>query len=126
VSLRSPLALLLATLVGTLLFTAALASPASAARKCKLSTSEQRNLGANYTTKLRVKGVSCKKGKRVSRAFHKCRKSNGGWNGRCKRRVLRFRCSENRFAAIKTNFSANVTCKRGGKRVWFTYTMIRS
>jgi hypothetical protein len=121
VSLRSPLALLLATLVGTLLFTAALASPASAARKCKAGS-----LGATYNHTLKVKRVSCAKGKRVARAFHKCRKSRGGWNGRCKRKVQRFRCAENRSNQLSYTFDSNVTCKRGGKRVWFYYTMLRS
>jgi hypothetical protein len=98
------------------------AAPASAAG-CHLSTSEQRGLGATYTTSLSVKGVSCAKGKRVARAFQACRKSNGGADGRCDHRVRRFSCSERRSNRIRTQYDSSVTCRRGARRVHLTYTM---
>ena len=117
---RSQLAPLLAAAALVLLVAAA---PASAARNCKLSTSEQRNLGATYVqTPLKVKGVTCGKGKKVVKAFNACRKANGGADGRCPRRALRFRCTESRFNKLSTQYDSRVTCKRGGKRVLFTYT----
>ena len=99
------------------------AAPASAAG-CRLSSSEQRGgLGATYTTSLSVKGVSCSGGKRVARTFQACRKRNGGADGRCNRRVRRFSCSERRSNKIRTQYDSRVTCKRGSRRVIFTYTM---
>jgi hypothetical protein len=91
---------------------------AHAAGKCHLSSSEQRHLGASYVTSLSVRGVSCRTGKAVVRAYHKCR---GSARGRCHHKVKRFSCSEHR-AGISTQFDARVACKRGGKRVNFTYT----
>ncbi|MEA2127040.1 MAG: hypothetical protein QOI80_3822, partial [Solirubrobacteraceae bacterium] len=55
---------------------------AHAAGKCHLSNHDYGHLGASYVTSLSVKGVSCKTGKSVVRAYHKCR-SRGGWMGKC-------------------------------------------
>lgn len=113
-ALLLPLAALLASL--------AAAAPAAAAT-CKLSTSEQRGgLGATYTTSLRVTNTACANGKRVVKAFNACRKANGGADGRCNRKVRRFSCTERRSNQIKTQYDSKVTCKRGAKRVIFTYT----
>jgi hypothetical protein len=89
-----------------------------AAGKCHLSSSEQRHLGATYVTSLSVRHTSCRKGKAVIRAFNKCRK---GPRGRCHHKVLRFSCSERR-SGISVQFNSSVSCKRGAKRVHFTYT----
>ena len=96
------------------------APQAQAARSCHLSSSEQRpaNHDPTYTTSLSVKHTSCRNGKRVMRAFHKCRK---GPRGRCHHRVKHFKCTEHR-AGIKVQFDSSVNCKRGSKRVHFTYT----
>jgi hypothetical protein len=91
---------------------------AHAAGKCHLSASEQRHLGASYVTSLSVRRTSCKTGKAVVRAYHKCR---GSARGRCHHKVKRFSCKEHR-SGISTQFDASVACKRGGKRVNFTYT----
>lgn len=100
----------------------ALTLPASAAAgTCNIS-GQERKLGATYVTSLKTKGVSCRKGKRVVKAFNACRHENGA-GGRCNRRVLRFRCSEDRFNELKgVQYDSRVTCKRGAKRVRFTYT----
>jgi hypothetical protein len=92
------------------------APTATASKTC--SVGDTRSYGTTYVTKITTRRVTCRKAKKVVRAFHKCRK---GARGRCGRRVLRFRCSENRtFGA--GSFYSNVVCKRGGKRVRHTYT----
>lgn len=101
----------------------AAAGPAQA-RTCTLSTEGYRSLGPTYVFPYKVKGVSCKKGKRVIRAFHKCRyaKPKGGLRGRCTSRVNGFRCKEGKRSGIKgVQYDANVTCKRGGARVRHHY-----
>ena len=113
---RPALLVPLAALVASLAF-----APAASAKSCRLSPSEQRGLGATYVFKLRATGVTCGKAKKVVKAFNACRKANGGADGRCNRRVLRFRCSESRFNRISTQYDSNVVCKRGAKRVTFTY-----
>ena len=106
-----------------LLAALALALPASAAAgTCNIS-GDERELGATYVTNLRTKGVSCAKGRRVVKAFNACRKANGGADGRCNRKVRRFRCSEERFNELEgVQYDSRVVCKRGAKRVHFTYT----
>jgi hypothetical protein len=100
----------------------ATAAPAQAG-SCSLSMSEQRNgLGATYTTSLRVTKTTCAKGKQVVKAFNSCRKANGGADGRCTRKVKKFSCSEKRTNQIDTQYDSTTTCKRGGKKVVFTYT----
>ena len=99
------------------LLAAALTLPAAAeAKTCKAP----KYPGSGYFTSLKASGVSCKKARKVALAHYECRTENGR-KGRCSRRVLRFRCSEDRFAQIPTEFNSRVTCKRGGKRVKFTY-----
>lgn len=93
-----------------------------AAGKCHLSSSEQRHLGASYVTSLRVKKTSCKTGKAVAHAFNNCRHSNGGARGHCNAKVGRYHCNEGHRTGISTQFDSSATCKRGGKRVHFTFT----
>jgi hypothetical protein len=92
-----------------------------ASASCDISGKE-RQLGPTYVTSLRVKGVSCSTGVRVVRRYYKCRLKTGGRRGRCHRRVVGFSCHEKRLEAIKTEFDARVTCKRGRSRVWHNYT----
>ena len=90
----------------------ATASPTvSAAGKCHLSSSQQRHLGPSYVTSLSVRGVSCRTGRAKVRAYHRNRGHVRGWS--CHRRTL----SNSRF-----QYDARVTCRRGGKRVVWTYT----
>jgi hypothetical protein len=93
----------------------------SAARSCHLSAREQRHLGASYVYRLRVRRTSCRTGKRVARAFGRCRHRHGR-AGRCRSRVRGFRCRENRGARSPAQYSSSVRCRRGGKRVRFVYT----
>jgi hypothetical protein len=89
-----------------------------AAGGCHLSSHEQRHLGATYVTSLSVKHTSCRTGKSVIRAFNGCRQ---GPRGRCHHRVKGYACKENR-SGISVQFNSSVNCKRGSKRVHFTYT----
>jgi hypothetical protein len=92
-----------------------------AARKCNLSANEQRHMGASYVTSLSVKKTSCSTGKKVVRAYNSCRHKSGGARGHCHHKVKRYKCTEHR-AGISTQFDATVNCKRGARRVHFTYT----
>ena len=94
------------------------ATPAAEARRCDISGKERR-LGATYVTTLTVVRVSCATGERVVRAFHRCRRTP---RGRCHARVLRYRCSDRRTSVIPSQFEARATCRRGARRVKFTYT----
>ena len=92
---------------------------ATVAATCDISGQERR-LGATYVTRLTTRGVSCRTAKALVRDFHRCRRRNGGADGRCSR-VNRYRCSERRTTA-PTQFDSRTTCRRGTRRVSFTYT----
>lgn len=93
---------------------------ASTAATCSVSK-DGRKLGATYVTSLKVRGVSCTKGKRVVKSFNSCRRANGGADGRCTSRVQGFSCKERR-AGIASQYDAKVTCKAGTRSVIFNYT----
>ena len=95
-------------------------SARASSTRCNIS-GDERKLGPTYVTSLRVKGVSCRTGRRVVRAYYRCRIRNGGRRGRCTSPVLRFRCTERR-ESISTEFDARVRCSRGASRVWHNYT----
>jgi hypothetical protein len=101
----------------------AAASPATAAKTCNIS-GEQRDFGNNmYLDALSVRGTSCGKGKSVVSGYSACRYKHGGSNGRCPNRVKKYKCSEGkRTLAPHIQYSVNVSCKHGSKRVKFTYT----
>lgn len=105
-------------LAGLMLLLLALPTTSSAA-SCSVSGKE-RSFGPTYVTKLSVARVSCATGKRVVRAYYKCRVANGGKDGSC-RRVRGYSCTERR-RGIKTQFDATATCKSGSRRVVHTYT----
>jgi len=88
----------------------------AAAKSCDVGNS--RSYGTTYVTAIDVRGVSCAKGKRVIRAFQDCRP---GKSGRCAS-VSGYACSERRFNKSQQSYDADVTCKKGGKRVTHTYT----
>jgi hypothetical protein len=75
--------------------------------------------GSGYFTSLKTKNVGCKTGRKVTLAHYRCRTEHG-IKGRCKRRVLHYRCTEKR-TAIATEFNSRVTCTRGARRVVYTY-----
>ena len=75
--------------------------------------------GSGYFTSLKVSHVGCKSGRTVTLAHYRCRTENGK-KGRCKRRVRGYSCSEKRNS-IPTEINSRVTCKKGAKRVVYTY-----
>jgi hypothetical protein len=75
--------------------------------------------GSGYFTSLKTKNVGCKTGRKVTLAHYNCRIEHGK-KGRCKRRVLGYRCSEKR-TTIPTEINSRVTCKKGTRRVVYTY-----
>jgi hypothetical protein len=95
------------------------ASPAAAATRCDVSK-DGRKLGTTYVTRLTATGVTCTKAKSVVKAFHRCRRANGGVKGRCTSRVQGFRCTETR-QSIPTQFDARATCRDGGRVIRFSY-----
>lgn len=76
--------------------------------------------GSGYFTSLKTKHVGCKTGRKVTLAHYNCRIAHGK-KGKCRHKVLHYRCTEKRFGVIATEFNARVTCKRGTKRVIYTY-----
>lgn len=120
----------LPTLVTVLVAAVLLAVPAlahaspsatAAAKRCSIGGKE-RKLGASYVTRLTVSGTSCRSAQRVVKAYHACRRRNGGADGRCSSRVRRYRCKERRTNVIQTQYDASVSCRRGGKRIKHTYS----
>lgn len=95
------------------------AAPVADAATCNIRGKE-RTFGTTYVYTLKVRNVSCATGGKVVRAYHACRKRNGGRDGRC-RGVLRYRCKENRTQAIRTQFDAKVWCTRGSRVVYHAY-----
>ena len=76
-----------------------------------------------YVLDLKVRHTTCRKGKRVISAYTDCRHQHGGLNGRCPDRVLHYRCHEgDRTVAPHIQYTANVGCRRGERRIHFTYT----
>jgi hypothetical protein len=88
---------------------------------CDIS-GQQTDLGASYVTSLKVKNTSCKKGAKVIKAYHACRKDNGGADGRCNSRVEGFKCEEGSRESTPAQYNAKVKCKKGAKKVKSTYT----
>ena len=75
--------------------------------------------GSGYFTSLTVKGTSCATGRKLARAYYRCR-TRSGRRGRCHRRVLRYSCRERR-QTIPTEIDGKVTCRRGARRIVHTY-----
>jgi hypothetical protein len=120
-------ALCLAAIVGASAISAGASSgghaqAAAAKRACDIS-GEQTELGASYVTSLKVRNTGCGKGKKVVKAFHECRKANGGRDGHCDHKVLGFKCHEgDREGVPDVQYNAKVRCKKGDKKVVHTYT----
>lgn len=94
------------------------AAPVQAAGAC----SAPKYPGSGYFTSLRVSHTSCRTGRKVALAHYRCRRAHGV-RGRCRHRVLRFRCRESRPSSARTRneYNARVSCTRGSRRVVFTY-----
>ncbi len=126
----SHLAKTLATLLAASLLAAVPASAApeaSAARKCSVR-GMWRDLGASYVNRLETRRVTCADARSFSRLYHRCRRQNGGRDGRCPR-VRRFRCSERRYNFARVggrviSYDANVRCVRGSQVIRQTYTQL--
>jgi hypothetical protein len=124
-TIRLVLALAATALIAAIPATASADGPsASASRNCPLSFKQQQSFPpASYVTSLRVFSTSCRKGKKVIRAYHRCRKAHGGRNGRCPNRVQRFRCREGKREAVPgVQYNAKVVCRRGARKIVSTYT----
>ena len=111
--------LAIAVFAGSTNASAARVGGAHASKACDVRSVE-RKLGPTYVTSLSASGVSCSSAKRLVKAFHACRRANGGVKGRCAA-AAGFRCKERR-TSIPTQFSAKVTCRRPGATVVHTYT----
>ena len=95
----------------------------ASATSCKLSSHDQRHLGASYVTSLKVVKTTCAKGKGVTLAFNKCRTAGGKPQGKCRHKVGHYSCTEKRYDAVPgVQYSSKVTCAWGQKRVLSTYT----
>jgi hypothetical protein len=92
---------------------------ATAARACHVSKSP-RAYGPTYVTSLRVKGTSCRNGRKLVRGYYSCRVHNGGRKGHCGG-VYGYRCHESR-KSISTEFDALVKCSKPGRRIDHRYT----
>lgn len=86
---------------------------ATAAKNCGFSSS----LGVMYVNKIRAKRTSCRKAKRLIKAYHKA--------GAGDRRVKGYRCRDKVLSKGLTQLDARATCKRKGKRVSHIYTKSR-
>ena len=121
-SRSSRLAVLLAA-AATLITAAPAAAPAAtddptatAARKCSTGYS---GYGTDYVySPITARNVTCRRAKRLVRAFHACRP---GKTGRCPR-VDGYSCSENRFNKSRFSYDSVATCRRGDKLVRHKYT----
>ena len=92
---------------------------AHAARGCSVGSGK--HLGATYTYTLREHGTSCRMARKVSRGYHKCRRRNGGRDGRCGH-TYGYSCGEHRFNKSHFSYDAKARCKKSGKEVSFRYT----
>lgn len=98
-------------------------APAAGAKRAACDISgDERDLGASYVTSLKVKNTSCKKGEKVIKAYHQCRKANGGADGHCNSRVEGFKCEEGDRESTPAQYNAKVKCEKGDKKVKSTYT----
>jgi len=121
----SLVAVLAAALLLALLPAGAPADPAPqavAAKKCSLTAKQQRRLGTTYVLTLRVSGTSCRSGRTVVKAYHRCRHDNGGRDGKCGRRIYGYKCEERRYNKIASQYDANARCKKAGREIYHKYT----
>jgi len=98
------------------------AQPGVAATKaCKVPKYPNKNPGG-YFTSLKVTKVSCKTGRSITLAHYRCRVKRG-IKGKCRTRVRRYRCTESRprDSQSQEQLNARVTCKRGKRKVVYTY-----
>ncbi len=121
-------ALALAGLMAALLASSGSASPVAHTASfspCDIG-GQQQNLGASYVTSLKVQGVSCAKGKKVIRAYHRCRHQTGGPAGTCSDTLLGFKCKDGKRTGVpNVQYNATAKCHKvsnASKRVKSRYT----
>jgi len=85
---------------------------------CNISGKET-DLGASYVTSVKARNTSCGKALKLVKAYHGCRKDNGGANGHCDK-VDGYKCDEKRESA-PAQYYAKAKCEKGGKKVIQTY-----
>jgi len=90
------------------------AGPAAATKSCTPGAYP----GDGYFTSLKVTGISCAGGRDVERGHYRCR-TRHGIKGKCSS-FSGYHCTEVR-QAIATEYNARVTCKKGSRKVVFTY-----
>jgi hypothetical protein len=112
---RALLAILALAAAAPLASTASASPRARSARSCPTP----RYPGDGYFTSLSVSNTSCRNGSKVAVAYYRCRLRHGK-AGRCRSRVLGYRCSEVRHS-IPTEIVGRVTCTLGRARVVHTY-----
>ncbi len=87
---------------------------------------QQQKLGASYVTSLKVRGVSCAKGKKVIKAYHRCRHKSGGPAGSCGDTLLGFKCKDGKRTGVpNVQYNATAKCHKvanSAKRVKSRYT----
>jgi hypothetical protein len=83
---------------------------------------QQTHLGTTYVLSLRVRITKCRDGRRIVKAFHRCRKEHHHRNGICHHRVFNYRCTERRYNKSRLSYDSKVRCAKGSRRVWHTYT----
>jgi hypothetical protein len=87
---------------------------------------KQPQLGASYVTSLKVQGVSCAKGEKVIKAYHRCRHQSGGPAGTCSSTLLGFKCKDGRRTGVpNVQYSATAKCHKvsnAAKRIKSSYT----
>ncbi len=98
------------------------APQATAAKKCGLTSKQQRGLGTTYVLTLRVSGTKCANGRKVVKAYHRCRHRNGGRDGKCGSKIFGYKCSERRFNKISSQYDARARCKKSGREIFHIYT----
>jgi hypothetical protein len=121
-------AIVIAGLGAGLLAQSGSASPTARAASfspCNIS-GKQRQLGASYVTSLKVQGVSCAKGQKVIKAYHRCRHQNGGAAGTCRSTLMGFKCKDGKRTGVpNVQYNATAKChkvKNASKRVKSRYT----
>jgi hypothetical protein len=81
---------------------------------------------ARRVTSLKVQRVSCAKGEKVIKAYHRCRHLNGGPAGTCGSTLLGFKCKDGKRTRVpNVQYNAAAKCRNGSnpsKRVKSRYT----
>lgn len=77
-----------------------------------------------FTGRIKATSVTCVSARKLVRSYYSCRIRAGGKKGTCTRKVVNgLTCTEVRPASgtIPTQFNAQVTCRKGVKKVVHSY-----